>query len=182
MRYPVFVSTPNCLSPKQQIVCDFILGELSHHNLEPYTLGQNHQPTVNPLHEVLVMARHVCGGVILGFEQFCVMDGTEKPGTPRENKINRPAYFPTPWNQLEAGILYTIGVPLLILRERSISGGIFDQGVSHWFTHTLPRRRFGGSAKANRVRDCGLARQGQREILQHCLKTQLVFEYRVHIR
>jgi hypothetical protein len=139
MRFPVFVSTPNCLSPKQQEVYDFVLAELSRHSLEPYTLGQNHQPTQSPLHEVMVMARHVCGGVILGFEQFCATDGVSKPGTVRETKLGTPAFFPSPWNQLEAGILYTVGVPLLILRERSITGGIFDQGVSRWFTHTLPR-------------------------------------------
>jgi len=138
MRFPVFVSTPNCLSPKQQAVYDFILAELSQHSLEPYTLGQSHQPTQSPLHEVMIMARHVCGGVILGFEQFCATAGVSKPGTDRESKLGSPTYFPTPWNQLEAGVLYTVGVPLLILREPSIAGGIFDQGVSRWFTHTLP--------------------------------------------
>jgi hypothetical protein len=138
MRFPVFVSTPNCLSPKQQIVYDFILAELSRNGLESCTLGQSHHPTQSPLHEVMVMARHVCGGVILGFEQFCATDGLNKPGTKREAKLQAPTYFPTPWNQLEAGILYTVGVPLLILRERTINGGIFDQGVSRWFTHQLP--------------------------------------------
>ena len=139
MRFPIFVSTPNCLSPKQREVYDYILGELARHSMEPYTLGQSHHPTQSPLHEVVVMARHVCGGVILGFEQFCATDGVSKPGTDRESKLGSPAFFPTPWNQLEAGILYTVGVPLLIFRERSITGGIFDQGVCRWFTHTLPR-------------------------------------------
>src|SRR5947209_7588450 len=92
MRFPVFVSTPNSLSPKQQTVYDFVLDELSRHGLEPYTLGQNHQPTQSPLHEVLVMARHVCGGVILGFEQICVTDGVSKPGTDRESKLSSPAF------------------------------------------------------------------------------------------
>lgn len=138
MRFPVFVSAPNCLSPQQREVYDFILGELTRHSMEPYTLGQSHHPTQSPLHEVAVMARHVCGGVILGFEQFCATTGVSKPGTDRESTVGSPAYFPTPWNQLEAGILYTVGVPLLILRERSITGGIFDQGVSRWFTHELP--------------------------------------------
>src|SRR5262249_39619353 len=120
-------------------VYDFILGELARHGMEPYTLGQSHHPTQSPLHEVVVMARHVCGGVILGFEQFCAIDGVSKPGTDRESKIGSPTFFPTPWNQLEAGILYSLGVPLMILREKSINGGIFDQGVTRWFTHTLPR-------------------------------------------
>ncbi|MEZ6143236.1 MAG: hypothetical protein R3B84_21940 [Zavarzinella sp.] len=139
MRFPVFVSTPNCLSEKQQNVYKFILEQLGKLSLEPYTLGQNHRPTQSPLHEVMVMAHHVCGGVILGFEQLCVTGGWNKPGTSQETEVKTPVFFPTPWNQLEAGILYTLGVPLLILKEHSITGGIFDNGVSRWFTHTLPK-------------------------------------------
>jgi hypothetical protein len=138
MRYPVFVSTPNCLSQKQIEVYQFFLNELSRNGLEPHTLGQTLQPTQNPLHEVLVLAKHMCGGVILGFEQFCSTDGVSKPDTEKQVKISNPKYFPSPWNQLEAGILYTLGLPLLILKEPTIDGGIFDHGVTRWYTHTLP--------------------------------------------
>jgi hypothetical protein len=138
MRYSVFVSTPNCLNQRQTEVYHFFLNELSQNGLEPHTLGQTHQPTQSPLHEVLVLAKHMCGGLILGFEQFCAIDGVSKPGTERQAKISDPKYFPSPWNQLEAGILYTLGLPLLILKEASIEGGIFDHGVTRWYTHTLP--------------------------------------------
>ena len=138
MRFPVFVSTPNCLTLAQRKVYDYILQQMEAANLEPHTLGQSHQPTRSPLHEVLVIAKHVCGGVILGFEQFQITKGVKKPGTDEEAVIQSPTYFPTPWNQLEAGILYSVGVPLLIFRENSISGGIFDQGVTDWYTHRLP--------------------------------------------
>jgi hypothetical protein len=32
----------------------------------------------------------------------------------------------TPWNQLEAGVLYALGLPLLVFREAGIEGGVFD--------------------------------------------------------
>ncbi|MGH7208202.1 MAG: hypothetical protein ACREIL_02335, partial [Nitrospiraceae bacterium] len=48
---------------------------------------------------------------------------------------------PTPWNQLEAGVLFAIGVPLLVLREEGIAGGIFDRGVTDLFIHKMPTAR-----------------------------------------
>ncbi|TQD28442.1 hypothetical protein [Methanolobus vulcani] len=46
--------------------------------------------------------------------------------------------MPTPWNQLEAGILFGLKVPLLIFKEKGIEGGVFDHGISDVFIHTMP--------------------------------------------
>lgn len=46
--------------------------------------------------------------------------------------------FPTPWNQLEAGILFSRGLPLLVFCENGVKGGIFDHGVTDVFIHPMP--------------------------------------------
>jgi hypothetical protein len=61
-----------------------------------------------------------------------------KPGTGSEARQGPSIPFPTPWNQLEAGILFGLGLPLLIIRESGISGGIFDAGVTDVFIHHMP--------------------------------------------
>ena len=45
--------------------------------------------------------------------------------------------FPTPWNQLEAGILFGLSLPLLVFRESNISGGIFDPGATDVFVQNM---------------------------------------------
>ena len=45
---------------------------------------------------------------------------------------------PTPWNHLEAGILFRLGLPLLVFRESGIQGGIFDPGVTDVFVNQMP--------------------------------------------
>ena len=45
--------------------------------------------------------------------------------------------FPTAWNQLEAGILFSLGVPLLVFREDNVSGGVFDNGVTDIFIQQI---------------------------------------------
>ena len=46
--------------------------------------------------------------------------------------------MPTPWNHLESGILFGLGLPLLIFRESRIEGGVFDPGVTDVFIHPMP--------------------------------------------
>lgn len=138
MRIPVFVSAPTALSADQEASRDRIVKLLKSNGLEPRALGRREYPTDYPLKEVAVIARHCSGGVILGFEQFRSLRGISKPGTPDEKQVRGPTAFPTPWNQLEAGILFGMHLPLLIFKEDGISGGVFDRGVTDVFIQSMP--------------------------------------------
>lgn len=86
----------------------------------------------------MAVAKRCSGGLILGFSQFETSSGHWKKGT-KEEKLNKHRVtFPTPWNQLEAGILFSLNLPILVFREPSISGGIFDLGVTDVFIHRIP--------------------------------------------
>ncbi len=141
MLIPVFVSMPNTLSKPQGAAQQLVLGELGHHGIEARTLGRTDYPTSFPLREVLTLAKHCSGGLILGFSQFEATGGTWKKGTPFRASVgkNKAVLFPTPWNQLEAGILFALNVPLLVFREPGIAGGVFDNGVTDLFVHPMPR-------------------------------------------
>lgn len=86
------------------------------------------------------MVKHCSGGIILGFEQFRADGGVVKNGTPKATAIDSPVLFPTPWNQLEAGILFSSKLPIIIFREPGIFGGVFDIGTSEVFIHQMPTR------------------------------------------
>jgi hypothetical protein len=138
MKIPVFVSSPTDLSRSQRRTRQRIFQLLDDLNLEPRALGQTDYPTQLPLREVRTVARHCSGAVILGFEQIRADTGTIKPGTPKQVSIKKSISFPTPWNQLEAGILFSMDLPMLVFREPSITGGIFDVGVTDVFVHIMP--------------------------------------------
>lgn len=141
MRIPVFVSGPTALSRDQERVRNFLIGQLADLMLEPRALGRSDYPAEYPLREVYVIARHCSGGVILGFEQTWVKTAVVKRGSPEERQVDKPFALPTPWNHLEAGILFGLKLPLLIFKETSISGGVFDVGVTDVFVHTMPPPR-----------------------------------------
>lgn len=139
MKIPVFVSCPTTLSAAQESSRKRVLRALDKLNLEPRALGRSDYPAEFPLREVYVIAKHCSGGVILGFEQVRVTAGIVKPETKQARPIE-PAQVsvPSPWNHLEAGILFGLQLPLLIFREPAISGGVFDNGVTDVFVHTIP--------------------------------------------
>src|SRR4051794_3318305 len=125
MKIPVFVSSPSALNTTQNAARRRVLAQLDRLGLEPRALGRTDYPTDCPLREVAVIAKHCFGGVILGFEQFHAPSGIWKRGAKEQHLAKKPVIFPTAWNQLEAGILFGLRLPLLVFREPGLSGGIF---------------------------------------------------------
>src|SRR5262249_47322578 len=118
MRIPVFVSCPTDLSPDQDDVRRAILKILKDEMLEARALGRTDYPLTLPLAEICVIASHCAGALILGFEQFRATAGTYKylakdaEGNNVSRSVKKLVQFPTPWNHMEASIMFTLGKPL----------------------------------------------------------------------
>jgi hypothetical protein len=138
MKIPVFVSCPTTLSARQEASRLIIARQLDDLKLEWRALGRTDYPARLPLREVLSMARRCAGGIILGFEQMRVTAGTKKRGSSAVKQVVETIMLPTPWNHIEAGILFSLGLPILIFKEPNIEGGIFDLGVTDVFIHKMP--------------------------------------------
>ena len=138
MKIPVFVSCPTRLTNEQAVSRQLVLAELERYELEPRALGRSDYPTDLPLREVYVIAKHCSGAVILGFEQFCANSGSWNRGVADRITVDKPVMFPTPWNHLEAGVMFGMGIPILVFREPEVTGGVFDNGVTDAFIHRMP--------------------------------------------
>jgi hypothetical protein len=138
MRIPVFVSCPTELNEEQGKFREFIEEILIDLQLESRALGKGDYPSELPLREVLAISKHCSGGIILGFSQYYAKSVTKKRGCGESEKEITDIHFPTPWNQLEAGILFAMHLPILIFCESSIEGGIFDRGVTDVYVHKMP--------------------------------------------
>jgi len=136
-KIPIFVSAPTTLSPAQQASYEKIVRLLERENLERRALGRSDYPSEFPLKEVYLIARHCSGGVILGYSQSIAETLIVKPDTPSERKTQN-VKGSSPWNQLEAGILFSLRVPLMVFREDGVTGGVFDEGVTDVFVNKLP--------------------------------------------
>jgi hypothetical protein len=138
LKIPVFVSAPTALNDEQEKSRNIIVDELKTLQFEARALGRSDYPADLPIREIYSLAAHCSGGIILGFSQFKTDTGIWKKDTSDESNQNGVISFPTPWNQLEAGILFGLSLPLLVFRESNISGGIFDPGAADVFVQNMP--------------------------------------------
>ena len=138
MKIPVFVSCPTTLSEQQMAVRELIIQELASADLEPRMVTPSDYPSDFPLQDVRRVASHCYGGIILGFEQILLQSGTAKAGTPQAKTIAAPISFPSPWNQLEAGVLFSLDLPIIVFKEAEISGGVFDTAVNDVSVQPMP--------------------------------------------
>lgn len=138
---PIFVSIPTKLNDKQKSVHAGISRALRASRLSPRTITGCRPPIQSPLAEITRLARRCAGGLILGFRQSAAARVVRWPGT-RYETAAQAAYYPSPWNQLEAGILYSLGVPMLIFAEDGVTGGIFDAGMGNFLIHPFSADSF----------------------------------------
>lgn len=91
----------------------------------------------------MTIMQHCAGGIVLGFEQtrLCIHNGqgNVEHSPLLTQPVPKVASFPTPWNHLEAGMMFARGLPMLVFKDAGINGGIFDTGVTDVFIHTMPK-------------------------------------------
>jgi hypothetical protein len=102
--------------------------------LQPRTLGETDFPNSTPIQAVKDVLGICQGALILGFKQIHIVKGYSKVGTDKERKI-ADEFLPTAWNQLESGMAYMQDLPLMIIREQGVSGGVFDVGITDRYVH-----------------------------------------------
>lgn len=136
-KLPVFVSRPTRRTAEQQSCYEFLLDRLEEIDIEGKTIEASDYPFEHPLKEVRALAERCAGGVVLGFAHVRLAPVREKPA-PRRGSEAPPLWSPTPWNNLEAGILYGLRLPLLIFKDEGVEGGIFDRQATGEHVHLMP--------------------------------------------
>jgi hypothetical protein len=129
VKLPVFLSHPQRKTPEQEKVYTFLRKTLLAFDLKPKTVDTPY-PTKAPLLEVRALAETCAGGVVLGFARRPYGDGAGSSSSA------------TPWNHLEAGMLFGLGLPLLIFRDRTVDDGIFDANATGDVVYEMPEPPF----------------------------------------
>lgn len=130
----IFVSRPSTRNRKQEQFLGHLDDLLEDRGLRPVVVGQTEYPNTAPIQAVRDRMNECEGALILGLEQLHVVEGLAKPGANEEVNVE-DLHLPTPWNHIEAGMAFILELPILIIKEEGIEGGVFDVGSSDLYIH-----------------------------------------------
>jgi hypothetical protein len=136
MVYDIFVSKPTAQSSRQSEFTLKLEKILETRDFKIRSVGTSDFPNEAPLLAVQKIMSCCQGAIILGLKQLHINKGILKPNTKSERKIT-DIDLPTPWNHIEAAMAFALKIPILIIREENIEGGIFDIGSSDRFIHQI---------------------------------------------
>ncbi|MGO4694428.1 hypothetical protein AB4Z50_09110 [Paenibacillus sp. 2TAB26] len=136
MAINIFVSRPNALDNNQRSTVQILQELLETRGMSARTIGATDFPNVSPMKAVEHLMKECSGAVILGFPQLIVQKGISKPNTQQETSIKNK-FLPTPWNHIESSMAFMLQLPMLVIRNQGVEGGIFDVGTTGHFIHTF---------------------------------------------
>jgi len=122
---PVFVSKPGLLEEWQKESIAFLESRLKEKNISMQFIDRPDYVQFGAFPEVHRTMKNCAGIIIYGFKQGEIYEGIWRSGTSEEKTIKN-IFLSTPWNQIEAGMASVLDLPILVLTQRGIGGGIFD--------------------------------------------------------
>lgn len=129
----VFISHPTPYNKEQAKFLTLIELELKKHELNPTNLGKNNWNFRSPLKPIKEIMNTCVAAVIIGLERHHSYIGYEKEFSENSKELIHK-YSSSPWIQIEAGMAYQAGLPLLILKDYKVfSEGILDPQISDYF-------------------------------------------------
>jgi hypothetical protein len=132
----VFLSKPGFLVNQQRQFVVSVRGFLQEQGMVCEELERIEYPKFGAIAEVRRRMSGCAGVVILGLRQLKVLDGVWRSDTAEETKV-RDMELSTPWSQIEAGMAIMRGLPLLLLHQPGVVGGIFDSDANERLVYQL---------------------------------------------
>jgi hypothetical protein len=136
----IFISVGGTFTPAQE---DFVLAvedRLRSEGLIPHTVGRNTFSSEAPLKAVLELLETCSWTIAIGLERSYFSSGISKRSGPNETKLSE-VKLPTPWNQIEAAIAYSLNVPLMVVVEAGIlQEGLLERGYD-WYVQEVRLER-----------------------------------------
>ncbi len=132
MATDVFVSVGRACTTTQEAFIQEVENILRRNGISPRAVGRSDFSSKQPLKFIQELMGQCRGTVIIAFERLYVADGEEKRGSQNPKPV-RNEILPTVWNQIEAGMAYVLGQPLLVIMEEgSRHEGLLEEGKD-WY-------------------------------------------------
>lgn len=126
----IFISRPTTISEKYESPYSEFETFLRDKGIKSRRLGGSDYSRKAPLIAVMDIIEDCKGAIIIGYPQFEFHNASKRADTVLSESS---MLFPTPWNQIEAVLAYKKRIPVLVIAQNEINGGIFDNGITGEF-------------------------------------------------
>lgn len=134
--HDVFVSVGSTANEAQEAFVRAVEERLRAEGLVPHTVGRNHFSDESPFRAVGSLMERCAGVVVIALERLHIEQGSEKRGGPKQAVLVNQK-LATAWNQIEATLGYSRGLPLLVLLEQGVRpDGLLEKGFD-WYVQTV---------------------------------------------
>jgi hypothetical protein len=132
----VFVSVGGTANEQQEAFVRALEDRLRSDGLIPHTVGRNTFSSGAPLKTVTELLDKCSGAVVIALERSFFPSGVDKRGGPKEMQLAN-VKLPSPWNQIEAAMAYSRGLPLMVVVEIGLkSEGLLERG-NDWYVQWI---------------------------------------------
>lgn len=133
----VFLSVGGTANADQERFVSALEERLRAEGLVPNTVGRNKFSADAPLKTVERLMDTCVGTIVVALERSYFPKGKEKRGGDQERELAETR-LATPWNQIEAAMSYSRGLPLFVLVQKGLkSEGLLEPGYD-WYVQTVP--------------------------------------------
>ena len=124
MKPKVYISIGSAALPEQKAAAEAVFRSLETAGLSPRQMEKNEWTAEQPLRGIKRVIEECHGIVVIAFRRYQFPTGSErqKDGTEKEMVDVR---MTTVWNQIEAAMGYTRGLPLFVIAEQ----GLLEDGL-----------------------------------------------------
>ena len=126
----IFISRPTIISTKYESPYSDFEEFLTKKGIKSRRLGRGDYSRKAPLVAVMELIEDCKGAIVLGYPQYEIHTTSKKADDVLDESC---LLFPTPWNQIEAVLAYKKKIPVLVIAQNRVGGGIFDDGVTGEF-------------------------------------------------
>lgn len=128
----IFISRPTVIEDRYEKPYRAFERFIKSERFLPRRLGKSDYSLKAPLLAVMKLMEQCRGAIVLGYPHHEVVYSLTKGG----EVINEHGILlPTPWNQIEGTLAYKNGIPVLVIAQQEVEGGLFDYGVTGEFVH-----------------------------------------------
>lgn len=133
----IFVSVGSGLSVEQEVFVQAVESRLREEGCIPHTLDRNDWSAAAPLNAVDGLMDRCRGALIIGLERYSFDAGVERRGSPKQTTLGATS-LTTSWNQVEAALAFSKGLPLLVLLDERVKpDGLLEPGHD-WYIARVP--------------------------------------------